>query len=78
MQFLIESAFLSLAGGVLGVLIGVLTAKLVSMFARWPTMVAPQAVLVAFLFATLVGLFFGWYPAMRAAKLNVVESLRYE
>ena len=77
-QFLIESAVLSLAGGALGVLIGVLAAKLVSMFAKWPTMVAPQAVLVAFLFATLVGLFFGWYPAMRAAKLNVVESLRYE
>ena len=77
-QFLIESAFLSLAGGALGVLIGVLTAKLVSMFAHWPTMVAPGAVLVAFVFATMVGLFFGWYPAMRAAKLNVVESLRYE
>ena len=77
-QFLIESAVLSLAGGALGVLIGVLTAKLVSLFAHWPTMVAPEAVLVAFLFATLVGLFFGWYPAMRASKLNVVESLRYE
>ena len=77
-QFLIESAVLSLAGGALGVLIGVLTAKLVSLFAHWPTMVAPEAVLVAFLFATLVGLFFGWYPAMRAARLNVVESLRYE
>ena len=77
-QFLIESAFLSLAGGALGVLLGVVTAKLVSMFAHWPTMVAPGAVLVAFVFATMVGLFFGWYPAMRAAKLNVVESLRYE
>jgi len=78
LQFLIESAFLSLAGGALGVLIGVVAAKLVSIFARWPTLIQPQAVLVAFVFATMVGLFFGWYPAMRASKLNVVESLRYE
>jgi len=78
LQFLVESAFLSLAGGVLGVLIGVVTAWLVSSFAKWPTLIQPQAVLLAFGFATLVGLFFGYYPAMRASRLDPVDALRYE
>jgi len=78
LQFLIESAFLSLAGGALGVLIGIVTAALVSSLARWPTLIQPGAVLLAFGFATLVGLFFGYYPAMRASRLDPVEALRYE
>ncbi len=78
LQFLIESAFLSLAGGALGVLIGVLAASMVSSIARWPTLIQPEAVLLAFAFSTLVGLFFGYYPAMRASRLNPVEALRYE
>jgi len=78
MQFLIESAFLSLAGGAVGVLIGVLCARLISQLARWPTLIQPEAVLLAFGFATLVGLFFGFYPARRAATLDPIEALRYE
>ena len=77
-QFLIEAAFLSLAGGAFGVVIGVVAASLVSSFARWPTMVQPEAVLLAFGFSSLVGLFFGFYPAKRASQLDVIEALRYE
>jgi putative ABC transport system permease protein len=78
LQFLFESAFLSLGGGVIGVLLGALTARLVSQFAHWPTVLQPGAVLLAFGFASVIGLFFGFYPARRAAGLDPVDSLRYE
>jgi putative ABC transport system permease protein len=78
LQFLCESAFLSLAGGALGVMIGMLAARLVSQLARWPTLIQPWAVFLAFGFATLIGLFFGFYPARRAATLDPIEALRYE
>ncbi len=78
MQFLVEAIFLSLAGGAIGVMIGVGTANAVTSLAKWPTQVQPQVVLVALGFASLVGVFFGFYPAKRAAELDVIESLRYE
>ena len=78
LQFLFESAFLSLGGGVIGVLLGALAAKLVSQFAHWPTVLQPGAMLLAFGFSSLIGLFFGFYPARRAAGLDPVDSLRYE
>ncbi len=78
LQFLFESAFLSLGGGAIGVLLGSVTAKAVSQFAHWPTVVQPGAVLLAFGFSSLIGLFFGFYPARRAAGLDPVDSLRYE
>jgi putative ABC transport system permease protein len=78
LQFLVESAFLSLGGGVIGVVLGALAARAVSAFAHWPTVIQPGAVAVAFGFASLIGLFFGFYPARRAASLDPVDSLRYE
>jgi putative ABC transport system permease protein len=77
-QFLLEAAFLSVAGGALGVALGLGTAALISSMARWPTLVAPSAVMLAFGFAAFVGIFFGFYPARRASGLDPIESLRYE
>jgi ABC-type antimicrobial peptide transport system permease subunit len=78
LQFLFESAFLSLAGGALGVALGFVAATGVSRMAKWPTLIQPSAVVLAFGFATMIGLFFGFYPAHRAARLDPVEALRYE
>jgi putative ABC transport system permease protein len=78
LQFLIESAFLALAGGALGVALGMGAATLITQIARWPTLIQPGAVALAFGFASLVGIFFGFYPARRASRLDPVEALRYE
>jgi putative ABC transport system permease protein len=78
LQFLLESALLSFGGGAMGVALGVGAATVVSNLARWPTLVQPSAVLMAFGFATMIGLFFGFYPARRASRLDPIESLRYE
>jgi putative ABC transport system permease protein len=78
LQFLAESAFLSLAGGALGVALGIGAATAVTQLARWPTMIQPAAVALAFGFSTAIGIFFGYYPALRASGLDPVEALRYE
>ena len=78
MQFLAESAFLSLAGGGLGAGLGIGVATAITQIARWPTMIQPAAVVLAFGYSSAIGLFFGYYPALRAAALDPVEALRYE
>jgi len=78
LQFLAEAIFLSLAGGAIGVTIGIVAATVITNVARWPTQVQPGVVMLALGFASLVGVFFGFYPAKRAADLDVIESLRYE
>jgi putative ABC transport system permease protein len=78
MQFLVESVALSVGGGVLGVGLGVLATRLVAQFAGWATLLAPQAILLAFAFALAVGVFFGLYPAQRAARLDPIQALRHE
>jgi putative ABC transport system permease protein len=77
-QFLTESVSLSLAGGIIGMLIGSGAAILISRVLNWPTFVSPLAVAVAFVFSAGVGVFFGYYPAHRAASLDPIEALRYE
>ena len=78
MQFLMESVALSLMGGLIGVLIGGGLAAVVSKLLGWPTLVSALSVLVSFAFATLIGVFFGYYPAHKAAALDPIEALRYE
>lgn len=78
MQFLIEAVVLSLMGGGLGILCGIGTAQLLSRVNHWPTLVSPSVVLLAFAFSGAVGVFFGYYPARKAARLDPIEALRYE
>jgi putative ABC transport system permease protein len=78
MQFLMESVALSLMGGLIGVLIGGSLAAIVSKVLGWPTLVSGLSVLVSFAFATAIGVFFGYYPAHKAAALDPIEALRYE
>ena len=78
MQFLIESSLISALGGLIGIGVGVLIARSIARFGGWPTLVQPEVVLSAFVFAGLVGVFFGLYPAAKAARLNPIDALRYE
>jgi putative ABC transport system permease protein len=78
MQFLIEAMTLSLVGGLLGIVLGIVGAKLTTLIAGWPTIISGNVVLLAFLFSLVVGLFFGLYPANKAARLNPIDALRYE
>jgi putative ABC transport system permease protein len=78
MQFLIEALTLCLLGGVLGILVGVGTAILLSKVMQWNTLISPTAVVLAFGFSAAVGLFFGLWPARRASRLDPIVALRYE
>jgi putative ABC transport system permease protein len=77
-QFLVEAVTLSLLGGIIGILVGLTASLLISHFAQWSTEVSPMSVLMAFVFSALVGVFFGYYPARKAAFLDPIEALRYE
>jgi len=77
-QFLIEAVTLSLIGGVIGIAAGLGGAEALSYFAEWRTLVAPGAIALAFGFSAAVGVFFGFYPARKAARLDPIEALRYE
>jgi putative ABC transport system permease protein len=78
MQFLIEAAILSGLGGLIGIILGYLIATAVTLTTSIPSRIDPVSVVAAILMSTVVGLFFGLYPANRAAKLNPVEALRSE
>lgn len=78
MQFLIEAMTLSVVGGTLGIVFGVVGAQLTTIIAGWPTIISGTTVAAAFVFSLAVGLFFGLYPANKAARLNPIDALRYE
>ena len=78
LQFLAESLMLSLMGGLIGILIGGSISRGISGFLGWPTLVSSLSVLISFGFATAIGIFFGYYPAHKAAALDPIEALRYE
>lgn len=78
MQFLVEAMTLSMAGGLIGILFGIVGARLTTAVAGWPTIISGDIVGAAVLFSLAVGLFFSLYPAIRAARLNPIDALRYE
>jgi putative ABC transport system permease protein len=78
LQFLIEATSLSTMGGIVGIALGIGASKLLSIFAQWPTLVSPLSVVLSFMFSACVGIFFGFYPARKAAALDPIEALRYE
>ena len=78
LQFITEAMVLSTVGGLIGVGIGIVGARTVGRIQEWPILVTESSVLVAFLFSAAIGVFFGFYPALRASRLNPIECLRYE
>jgi putative ABC transport system permease protein len=78
LQFLIESITLSSLGGIIGIGLGLFTSHLLSTLADWPALISPGAIITAFLFSAAVGIFFGFYPARKAAALDPIDALRYE
>ncbi len=78
LQFLIEAVALSSTGGILGILLGIGGAWSLSVWKNWPTLVSSESVIIAFLFSAAVGIFFGFYPARKASKLDPIDALRYE
>ena len=78
LQFLVESATLSLAGGLIGVLLGVVSAHMVAAVSGWPSLLSPPTIVGAFVFSGLVGIFFGYYPAHTASRLDPIAALRHE
>ena len=77
-QFLIEALVLSISGGLFGVGLGLAIQKAVAGFGGWPISLQPEAIAMAFVFSALVGVFFGFYPAQKASRLDPIEALRYE
>jgi putative ABC transport system permease protein len=78
LQFLVEAVTLSSIGGLLGIGLGVWGAKLLTLLKQWPTLVSPESVVIAFVFSAAVGIFFGFYPARKASRLDPIDALRYE
>ncbi len=77
-QFILEAISLSTVGGAIGIAVGIITAKTIGEIQHWPIMIGTGSTLVAFIFSAIVGMFFGFYPAYRASKLNPIDCLRYE
>ena len=77
-QFLIEAILLSVTGGLIGVLLGVGASYAVNLIAHWPIYIQPWSIIMSFAVCTFTGVFFGWYPAKKAAQLDPIEAIRYE
>ena len=77
-QFLVEAVVLSVAGGAVGIVVGIGIQRAIAVLAGWPVAVQADAVSLAFAFSSLVGVTFGLYPALKASRLDPIEALRYE
>ncbi len=78
LQFLIEALLISLIGGFIGISLGVIASQMIAGILQWPITISAESILMSFFFSSAIGIFFGWYPARKAASLNPIEALRYE
>jgi putative ABC transport system permease protein len=78
LQFLTESILLSITGGIIGILLGIAASKIIGSAMSWPVVVLPSSEILSFVVCTVIGIFFGWYPARKAASLDPIDALRYE
>jgi putative ABC transport system permease protein len=78
LQFLLEAILISITGGLIGVGLGIAASKLVTAFLHWPTLVSESSIIVSFFVCAFTGVFFGYYPAQKASRLDPIEALRYE
>jgi putative ABC transport system permease protein len=78
LQFLAEAILISITGGVIGVALGISASRLVNVLLSWPTLVTESSVILSFVVCAVTGVFFGYYPALKASQLNPIEALRYE
>jgi putative ABC transport system permease protein len=78
LQFLVEAILISITGGIIGVAFGLTASKLVSIFLSWPTLVSQSSIVLSFAVCAITGVFFGYYPAQKASRLDPIEALRYE
>lgn len=77
-QFLIEAILISITGGIIGVVLGITVSRLVTLFLSWPTLVSQSSIVLSFMVCAITGVFFGYYPAQKASRLDPIEALRYE
>ena len=77
-QFMIEAIIISFTGGIIGIIIGMGASLLVKMAISWPISIQPYSVILSFVVCTIIGVFFGWYPAKKASQMDPIEALRYE
>jgi len=78
LQFLVEAILISITGGIIGVVLGITSAQLVNFFLKWPILVANSSIILSFMVCAVTGVFFGYYPAQKASRLDPIEALRYE
>jgi putative ABC transport system permease protein len=78
LQFLIEAVTLSVVGGTLGILSGIAGSRVISTYLEWPTLISVESIVIAFVVSAVIGIFFGFYPAHKAAELDPIDALRYE
>lgn len=77
-QFLIEAVIISVTGGIIGIILGIIASWLVTIIANWPVAIQLYSVVLSFAVCTVTGIFFGWYPAQKASNLDPIEAIRYE
>ncbi|MCC6290000.1 MAG: ABC transporter permease [Chitinophagaceae bacterium] len=78
LQFLVEAILISITGGIIGVALGIGAAELVNVFMQWPILISNSSIILSFMVCAITGVFFGYYPAQKAARLDPIEALRYE